>query len=105
MSGIRIDIGPLKWNEFCAFLPETHKEKINSHKHFRYLCQIYVGLNYIITAKIILARTEIKLTLLQSILTTPIPRFIWDLIHGCSEPVLHQKMYRPNYGLGILDDY
>ena len=30
-------------------------------------------------------------------------RSIWDLIHGCIEPVLHQKMYRPNYGLGILD--
>lgn len=66
MAGIRIDIGPLKWDKFCAFLPAFHDKKINLHNRFKDLCQIYVGLDYTITTKLILDRTEIKPTLLQS---------------------------------------
>ena len=66
MAGIRIDIGPLKWDKFCSFLPTFHTEKTNLHNRLKDLCQIYVGLDYTITAKLILDCSEIKPTLLQS---------------------------------------
>ncbi len=66
MAGIRIDIGPLTWDKFCVFLPTFHKGKTNLYGRLKDLCQLYVGLDYSITAKLILDRTEIKPTTLQS---------------------------------------
>ncbi len=66
MAGIRIDIGPLTWDKFCVFLPTSYKNQTNLYNRLKDLCQIYVGLDYSITVKLILDQSEIKPTILQS---------------------------------------
>ncbi|MES2607281.1 MAG: type VI secretion system baseplate subunit TssG [Pseudomonadota bacterium] len=66
MAGIRIDIGPLKWDKFCTFLPTFHSGKTNLYARLKDMCQLYVGLDYTISAKLVLDRNEIKPTMLQN---------------------------------------
>ena len=66
MAGIRIDIGPLKWDQFCSFLPAFNANHTSLYAGLKDLCHVYVGLDFSISTKLILSRSEIKPTVLQS---------------------------------------
>ncbi|MES2252984.1 MAG: type VI secretion system baseplate subunit TssG [Pseudomonadota bacterium] len=66
MAGIRIDIGSLTWNKFCAFLPTSRGKQTSLHERLKDLCQLYVGLDFSISVRLILDHTEIKPTILES---------------------------------------
>lgn len=70
MAGIQIHIGPLSWKEFCSFLPIQNNNMKNLYNPLKDLCRMYVGLDFSITAKIILAKNEIKPITLTSKLTS-----------------------------------